>query len=288
MMVNALGLAAGQFDQASPDDAFRHYLHEISRVPRLTPDQEVQLGRRIEGGDQDALRQMVEANLRLVISVAKRYTWSRLSLLDLVQEGNVGLMHAAAKFDPSRGFRFSTYAIWWIRQAIVRAIDMHGQTIHVPVYLHDDLARRRRHGEDTRVEPASASGGDVDRQQFHERRLQMAKLAHRPLSIDQEMDEASGAALSEVIEDRGALSPVEETEQMDLAARVAALLAALPAKECTVLRLRFGLDDCQPRTLREVGLLLGVTRERVRQLELAALSRLRSFGSIEELGEFLH
>jgi len=269
-----------------PEDDFKYYLDEINRVPRITPEREIVLGKRIELGDEDALRQMVEANLRLVVSVAKRYTWSRLSLLDLVQEGNVGLMHAATKFDPSRGFRFSTYAIWWIRQAIVRAIDQYGQIIRVPVYLHEDLAKRRHLQEQADGNDAPVSLDEARLQQSLDHRLQMAKLAHRPLSIDQEMEDASGAVLADIIEDRSVPSPVAETEQMDLRARLAKLLASLTEKERKVLELRFGLDDYQPRTLTEVGLMLGLTRERIRQIELTALGRLRDSDQIHELGSF--
>lgn len=274
-------------ERITPEDDFKYYLDEINRIPRLTPAQELELGKRIELGDEDALRQMVEANLRLVVSVAKRYTWSRLSLLDLVQEGNVGLMHAATKFDASRGFRFSTYAIWWIRQAIVRAIDQYGQTIRVPVYLHDDLAKRRRIEGQNGGEAVPVSLDEVRLQQSLDHRLNMAKLAHRPLSIDQEMDDAAGAVLADVIEDRSAPSPVEETEYMDLRSRLGKLLSSLTAKERKVLELRFGLDDYQPRTLTEVGMMLGLTRERIRQIELTALSRLRDSDQIHELGVFL-
>jgi RNA polymerase primary sigma factor len=286
--MNASMLPVDAAEQTAQSDDLRYYLLEIGKVPLLTADQEIELGYRIQAGDQGALRQMVEANLRLVVSVAKRYMWSRLSLLDLVQEGNIGLLHAATKYDPSKGYRFSTYAIWWVRQHIARAVDQYGQTIRVPVYLHDDLSKQRRKAGSVDTKPnGEPTSRDMDRRRALDYRLVMAEKAQHMASLDLEFDDGNGTVLSDFLEDKNAPSPVTETERMDLRARLLALLATLPEKERRVLVLRFGLEDCQPRLLGEVGTLLGLTRERIRQIELAALGRLRRSGQIDELGAFL-
>jgi len=278
------------------EDGTLLYLREISRTPRLTPQQELELGERIAGGDEEALRIMVESNLRLVVSVAKRYRNEGLSLLDLVQEGNIGLIRAASKFDYRRGHRFSTYAIWWIRQAVTRAIANQGQTIRVPVHITEGISRLNRtmrlveqeqeDGESTEardtepvIRAANLPSSKV---------VEMVKMVAQPLSLERTVGEDNDASLAEAVEDTDAVSPAAAAENSMLRDRLVMLVGSLPERERKVIDLRYGLSDGRPRTLKEVSGAFGLTRERIRQLETAALSHLREVGEEGGLREYLN
>ncbi len=260
------------------DPNVRTYLQSIGQVSRLTPQQELDLARRVADGEEAAVNALVAANLRLVVSVAKGYTNRGLDLLDLVQEGSLGLMRAAQKFDYRKGYRFSTYAVWWIREAISRALIDQGRTIRIPVHVisrHATVAEAagRLHqelGEEPAGEKLAAEVGLTPGEVAG-----ALNVVQQPLSLDVEIgtDEDRGVAAS--VEDPNAISPHERAMQSLLSADVRALLATLLPRERRVLELRFGLDDGHPRTLDETGRSLGITRERARQIEISALNRLR-------------
>jgi RNA polymerase primary sigma factor len=260
-------------------DSTARYLSEISKVPRLSPDQERELGRRIAAGDEQALYKMVEANLRLVVSVAKRFPTEHLSLLDLIQEGNIGLIRAARSFDYRRGHRFSSYAIWWIRQAIARAIANQAPLIRVPVHI---LARLRR----TEHQPGQ-KGAQDPLDEPSEQLLEQVRHTRQPISLDQLHGEGKDLDLVQVLVDAYAIAPAEAAEDLMLCESLHALLEALPTRERQVLELRFGLCDGHARTLQEIGAVVGLTRERVRQVEIGALAQLRQSADIGHLRVFL-
>ena len=283
---------AHKSEEHSSDDGTMIYLNDISRLPRLTPAEEIELGYRIAQGDEVALRRMVESNLRLVVSVAKRYRNEGLSLLDLVQEGNIGLMRAAKKFDYTKGYRFSTYAIWWIRQAVTRAIANQGQTIRVPVHVTESLSRLNREewlrvggdGEDPPTPGASAARpANAPSEQI----VEAVRLVQQPLSLERTVGDDSDAFLSDAVEDTNAISPVAAADNALLRDRLLELLQRLPERERMVLELRYGLVDGHPRTLKEVSRRFGLTRERIRQLENSALAHLRVSGRQFGLEEYL-
>jgi len=266
-------------------DTVRQYLREIARVPLLTAAQEVSLARRIERHDMQAKRQLIEANLRLVVSIAKRYVRTSMPLLDLIQEGNLGLIRATEKFDPRKGYRFSTYATWWIRQAIMRATANQGRTVRAPVHVVEQmnrLARRqrvlqaRRAREPTPEELAVAMGVTPDRVR------DIQQVGQEPVSLEQPIgdDEAS---LCDLIEDDGGPTPLEAVGEILRREEIRRVLAELSHRERRVIELRFGLDDDTPRTLEEVGREFGVSRERIRQVEAKTLAKLRSFCTIQGL-----
>lgn len=287
--MNAPILDATQGASAQAEDSTMLYLHDISRLPRLTPEQELELGERIANGDEEALRIMVESNLRLVVSVAKRYRNEGLSLLDLVQEGNIGLIRAAKKFDYKRGHRFSTYAIWWIRQAVTRAIANQGQTIRVPVHITEGMSRLHRlerlaeqEGEEEAMD-AQPPQHDVPSDKV----VEMVRMVQQPLSLERSVGDENDATLAEAVEDTDAVSPAEAAENSILRDRLQVLIGGLPERERKVIELRYGLADGRPRTLKEVSGAFGLTRERIRQLETAALAHLRSAGQLTDLRAYL-
>ncbi|HEY8284297.1 MAG TPA: sigma-70 family RNA polymerase sigma factor [Chloroflexota bacterium] len=284
--MSAPALEVKQAAVAQPEDSTMLYLHDISRMPLLTAAQERELGERIANGDEEALNIMVESNLRLVVSVAKRYRNEGLSLLDLVQEGNIGLIRAARKFDYRLGHRFSTYAIWWIRQAVTRAISNQSQTIRVPVHVTEGISRLQKTTqlEEDGVELPEGQDAHLPSAKI----VEMARLVHQPISLERVMGEDQDATLAEVVEDPDAISPSDMAEQRMLHDRLVGLVSDLPDRERKVIELRFGLNDGHPRTLKEVSGAFGLTRERIRQLETAALTRLRQSGEQGDLREYLN
>ncbi len=271
-------------ERVASDDGTTIYLNEISKIPRLTPDEELALGRRIAEGDDLALRRMIEANLRLVVSVAKRYRTESLALLDLIQEGNIGLMRAAMKFDYTKGYRFSTYAIWWIRQAVTRAIANQGQTIRIPVHVSENIARVNRE-EGLRSGDEAAHGDSVP--EVSDQVREAVRLVQQPISLERTMGEDNDAQLAEAIEDPNAISPYVAAENALLRSRLLELLESLPVRERAILELRYGLVDGHPRTLKEVSRRFGLTRERIRQLETSALHQMRVSGREHGLEAYL-
>lgn len=273
------------------DDSTMIYLNDISQVSRLTPEEEIELGRRIAQDDDEALRIMVEANLRLVVAVAKRYRYEGLTLLDLIQEGNIGLMRAAKKFDYTRGYRFSTYAIWWIRQAVTRAIANQGQTIRVPVHVSEGMSRLSRdewlRADGDGEEAPATQSRERPANMPSERILEAVRLVQQPLSLERSVGDENDAFLSDAIEDPHAISPIDATTNALLRTRLLELLDELPLRERAVVELRYGLVDGRPRTLKEVSNHFGLTRERIRQLENSALGHLRLSGEKFGLHEYL-
>jgi RNA polymerase sigma factor, sigma-70 family len=266
-------------------DSLRLYLRQIGRVPLLTAEQEVALAKRIERGDMDAKARMVEANLRLVVSIAKGYLGRGLSLLDLIQDGSLGLIRAVEKFDYRRGYKFSTYATWWIRQAVSRAIADKSRTIRIPVHMVEKLNQVvqverqlvQRIGREPRVEEIAA---ELGLRPNEVREIQ--RMAQAPVSLERPIgDEES--ALGDFVEDERAASPFDEASETLRNDDVRRALAALPERERRVIELRFGLRGDQPRTLEEVGRAFGVTRERIRQIENNTLRKLGSMPEAQSL-----
>ncbi|HET9110059.1 MAG TPA: sigma-70 family RNA polymerase sigma factor [Ktedonobacterales bacterium] len=278
---------AAERGEAAEVDTITAYLREIGRVPMLSHAQEIDLAQRIEAGDKDAVQQFVLANLRLVVSIAKRYVGRGLSLLDLIQEGNIGLMRAVQRYDWRRGHRFSTHATWWIRQAISRAVADKGRAIRLPVYVNTALNRVRRErqrlvqemGRDpTEQELADALGMDVER--LHE--LEAAPGA--PISLELPVGEDEEQELGDVLADENSTSPEEVATTRTMKQEVQAVLEdVLTPRERLVLQLRFGLGSGHTFPLEQVGRQLGITRERVRQIEAGALAKLRNPKVLERL-----
>lgn len=308
----------GRVDTGGPSsDLFRQYLREIGRIPLLTAAEEVELARRVEAGlfaeeklsntpdldsqlalDLDRLvvmgrvakRRLIEANLRLVVSVAKRYVGRGLTMLDLVQEGNLGLIRAVEKFDYARGYKFSTYATWWIRQAMSRALADQARTIRVPVHVVELINRvvrvQRRMLQERGYEPTPeevAAHLDLP----PERVSEVLRLAQEPVSLHAPVGEEEDVALGDLIEDGDATSPVESAAFLLLKEHLEAVLSTLGERERKVVQLRYGLADGRPRTLEEIGRIFGVTRERIRQIESKTLNKLRDHAFADQLRGYL-
>jgi len=267
-------------------DSLRLYLRSIGRVGLLTGRQEVALAERIERGDIAAKQHMIEANLRLVVSIAKGYMGRGLSFLDLIQEGSLGLIRAVEKFDHRRGYKFSTYATWWIRQAVTRAIADKSRTIRIPVHMAERINKltyverslvQQLGREPTATELAAALDRPVSEVK------EMRRIAQTPISLERPIGEEDGSELGDLIEDDGSISPLEQTIDNMRRESLARALGALPARERGVICMRYGLDGGDPKTLEEVGRAFGVTRERIRQIETHTLRKLKAFPEAERL-----
>ena len=272
------------------NDPVRMYLKEIGRINLLTSDEEIEYAKRAEEGDEEAKRMLAESNLRLVVSIAKRYVGRGMLFLDLIQEGNIGLMKAVDKFDPTKGYKFSTYATWWIRQAITRAIADQARTIRVPVHMVETinkLARVQRqltqdlNREPTDEEIAKKLGISIEKVR------EVYKISQDPVSLETPIGEEDDSHLGDFIKDERTMGPEEYATIEMLKEELQGVLGTLTDREEKVLRLRFGLDDGQCRTLEEVGQNFGVTRERIRQIEAKALRKLRHPSRSRKLKDFL-
>ncbi|MFB4326867.1 MULTISPECIES: RNA polymerase sigma factor RpoD [Paenibacillus] len=271
-------------------DPVRMYLKEIGRVPLLSADEEVELSKRIEEGDEEAKRRLAEANLRLVVSIARRYAGRGMQFLDLIQEGNMGLIKAVEKFDYSKGFKFSTYATWWIRQAITRSIADQARTIRIPVHMVETINKlvrvSRQLLQELGREPTPEEiGKEMDISPEKVREIQ--KVSQEPVSLETPVGEESDSNLGDFIEDQDALAPADAAAFELLKEQLEEVLDTLTEREENVLRLRFGLEDGRTRTLEEVGQVFGVTRERIRQIEAKALRKLRHPSRSKRLKDFL-
>jgi RNA polymerase primary sigma factor len=274
----------------SIDDPVRMYLKEIGRVPLLSAEEEISLAKRMEQGEEEAKRRLAEANLRLVVSIAKRYVGRGMLFLDLIQEGNLGLIKAVEKFDYNKGYKFSTYATWWIRQAITRAIADQARTIRIPVHMVETINKlirvSRQLLQELGREPVPeeiAREMDVSVERVRE----IMKIAQEPVSLETPIGEEEDSHLGDFIEDQDAPAPAEAASFMLLKEQLEEVLETLTPREEKVLRLRFGLDDGRARTLEEVGQHFGVTRERIRQIEAKALRKLRHPSRSKKLKDFL-
>ena len=272
------------------DDPVKAYLKEIGQVPLLSAEEEQTLARAARAGDADARRRLSEANLRLVVSVAKRYAGRGLPFLDLIQEGNLGLMKAAEKFEPDRGFKFSTYATWWIRQSITRAIADQGRTIRIPVHLVEHINRvRKTAGELLRKNGREPTAEEiaVRLEMEPDRVRELLQLAQEPVSLETPVGEEEDAHLEDFIQDEEAGIPVDEAGRQLLRRELMSVLKSLTPREERVITLHFGLDDGRPRTLEELGKEFNVTRERIRQIEAKALRKLRHPSRAKRLRDYL-
>ena len=272
------------------DDPVRMYLKEIGKIKLLTPEEELETAKRMAEGDEEARKRMSEANLRLVVSIAKRYVGRGMQLLDLIQEGNLGLMKAVEKFDYTKGYKFSTYATWWIRQSITRAIADQARTIRIPVHMVETINRvlRTSHSmvqtlgrEPTTEEVAKELHMDVSKVE------EIMKIAQEPVSLETPVGEEEDSHLGDFIQDDDASQPSEEASYTLLREQLEDVLATLTPREQQVLRMRFGLQDGKPHTLEEVGKEFDVTRERIRQIESKALRKLRHPSRSKKLKDFL-
>ena len=272
------------------NDPVRMYLKEIGRVDLLKAEEEVRLAKLIEQGDEEAKKRLAEANLRLVVSIAKRYVGRGMLFLDLIQEGNMGLIKAVEKFDYSKGFKFSTYATWWIRQAITRAIADQARTIRIPVHMVETINKlirvQRQLLQDLGREPSQEEIGE-EMDLLPEKVREILKIAQEPVSLETPIGEEDDSHLGDFIEDSDAQSPSDHAAYELLKEQLEDVLDTLTDREENVLRLRFGLDDGRTRTLEEVGKVFGVTRERIRQIEAKALRKLRHPSRSKRLKDFL-
>ena len=271
-------------------DPVKMYLKDIGKVPLLQPDEETELAKRMMEGDEAAKKLLSEANLRLVVSIAKRYMGRGMQFLDLIQEGNLGLMKAVEKFDYQKGFKFSTYATWWIRQAITRAIADQARTIRIPVHMVETINKlirvSRRLLQELGREPNPAEIA-AEMGITEERVMEIQKIAQDPVSLETPIGEEEDSHLSDFIEDEASVAPTDAVAFTMLKEQLLGVLDTLTPREEKVLRLRYGLDDGRPRTLEEVGKEFNVTRERIRQIEAKALRKLRHPSRSKRLKDFL-
>ena len=276
--------------EISMDDPVKMYLKDIGKVPLLTADDEIELARKMMDGDEAAKRELSVANLRLVVSIAKRYVGRGMQFLDLIQEGNLGLMKAVEKFDYQKGFKFSTYATWWIRQAITRAIADQARTIRIPVHMVETINKvvrtqrqlLQQYGREPTPEEIAKEMGIPE-----QRVVEIQKISQDPVSLETPIGEEEDSHLGDFIEDEQAPAPTEVVASNLLKEQLIKVLDTLTPREEKVLRLRYGLDDGKPRTLEEVGKEFNVTRERIRQIEAKALRKLRHPSRSKRLKEFI-
>jgi RNA polymerase primary sigma factor len=287
------GLGTESFDDISElaDDSVRMYLREIGKIPLLTGEEEVDLAKKIEAGDKQAKKRLAEANMRLVVSIAKKYIGRGLDLLDLIQEGNTGLLRAVVKFDYTKGYKFSTYATWWIRQAITRAIADQARTIRIPVHMVETINKlirtQRRLLQELGREPlpeeiALEMGIEVEKVNY------ILKIKEDTVSIEAPVGEEEDSRLADFIEDRDSVTPDEAATYQLLKENIADVLQLLTPREQKILRMRFGLDDGRAHTLEETGQEFGVTRERIRQIESKALQKLKKHRESKKLRDYLY
>ena len=273
------------------DDPVKMYLKDIGRVPLLSADDEIELARKMQEGDEEAKKQLSEANLRLVVSIAKRYVGRGMLFLDLIQEGNLGLMKAVEKFDYQKGFKFSTYATWWIRQAITRAIADQARTIRIPVHMVETINKLTRVSrillQKYGREPTPAEIA-AEMNISEERVREIQKIAQDPVSLETPIGEEEDSHLGDFIEDETTVTPSDSVSTTMLKETLLSVLNSLTPREEKVLRLRYGVDDGRPRTLEEVGREFNVTRERIRQIEAKALRKLRHPSRSKHLKDFLN
>jgi len=278
---------------AFADDSVRLYLREIGRIPLLSADEETELAKQIVKGSRKAKDKMVEANMRLVVSIAKRYSGRGLDFLDLIQEGNTGLLRAVEKFDPEKGFKFSTYATWWIRQAITRAIADQARTIRIPVHMVETINKVLRttrklttelNREPTTAEIAKELDMDVDKVEYVMRIKQ--DIASLDASVGRDGDDED-SVLGDFVEDEERVSPEDSAANQILKEQLAEIISTLSEREQKIIKMRFGIGGERPHTLEEVGYEFSVTRERIRQIEAKALSKLRKHKDTKKLHEYL-
>ncbi len=272
------------------DDPVRMYLKEIGKVDLLTAEEEVSIAKRIEEGDETARQELIEANLRLVVSIAKKYVGRGLLFLDLIQEGNVGLMKAVEKFDYTKGYKFSTYATWWIRQAITRAIADQARTIRIPVHMVETINKlirvSRQLLQELGREPTPEEIGE-EMDLSSDKVREIMKISQEPVSLETPIGEEEDSNLGDFIEDEDAPAPANAASYSLLKEQIDQVLDSLTDREKRVLELRFGIEDGRPRTLEEVGKEFGVTRERIRQIESKALRKLRHPTRSKKLRDYL-
>jgi len=281
--INDIQISEDDLDLSVPegisiDDPVRMYLKEIGKVPLLTADEEIRLAQRIEDGDNEAKRRLAEANLRLVVSIAKRYVGRGMLFLDLIQEGNLGLIKAVEKFDYSKGYKFSTYATWWIRQAITRAIADQARTIRIPVHMVETINKVKRARSQLLHENAyepSAEDIAAELNMPVDKVREILRVAQEPVSLETPIGEEEDSHLGDFIPDDDATAPDDAVSNIMLKKQMDEVLSTLTQRETRVIRLRFGLEDGRSRTLEEVGKEFDVTRERIRQIEAKAIRKLR-------------
>ena len=276
---------------STTQDPVKMYLKDIGKVPLLSAEEEIELAKRMEAGDEAAKKKLAESNLRLVVSIAKRYVGRGMLFLDLIQEGNLGLLKAVEKFDYRKGYKFSTYATWWIRQAITRAIADQARTIRIPVHMVETINKVTRVSRDLLQklgrEPLPEEVGEVMGLP-KERVQEIMKIAQEPVSLETPIGEEEDSHLGDFIEDESIPTPVEATNQTLLHEQLDDVVSTLTEREQRVIKLRFGWDDGRPRTLEEVGKEFNVTRERIRQIEAKALRKLRHPNRSRKLKDFLY
>lgn len=274
-----------ELDVTEIRDPMELYLKEIESIPLLTPEEEVRLAEKVREGNKSARRRMIRSNLRLVISIAKRYAYLGLPLSDLVEEGNLGLIKAVSKYNPDKGYRFSTYASWWIKQAIMRALSDQGKTIRVPVYMSETIARLKKVTESLSQRlgrrPSLREVAKVMKLPLPRIR-EIKKMAARPASLDAFIGEEGAGQLMDLIEDETVTAPSKGVDELMRHERVVELLGMLDKRESEILTLRFGLKDGTGHTLAETAKKFGLTRERVRQIESAAIRKLKLFVQLDE------